>query len=62
MLRKDIEPFFGPERAGDIKHSHADISKAKRHLGYQPDWDFEQGIKAAIAWYKENVQKEAQYG
>lgn len=51
----DIEPEFGPERAGDIKHSNADISKAKKLLGYDPDWNFERGIEAAIQWYKENL-------
>ncbi len=50
-----VEPNFGPDRAGDIKHSNADISKARRLLGYDPDWDFQRGIQAAIAWYKENL-------
>lgn len=50
-----IEPEFGPERKGDIKHSNADISKARRLLGYEPDWDFQRGIDAAIEWYKENL-------
>ena len=54
-LEKEIEPKFGPERAGDIKHSNADISKARKLLGYNPDWSFERGIKAAIEWYKENL-------
>lgn len=54
-LGADIEPEFGPERAGDIKHSNADISKAKRLLGYDPDWSFERGIEEAIEWYKENL-------
>lgn len=54
-LGLDIEPNFGPDRAGDIKHSNADISKAKALLGYDPDWSFERGIKAAIEWYKENL-------
>lgn len=49
------EPIFGPDRAGDIKHSNADISKARELLGYDPEWSFERGIKAAIAWYKENL-------
>lgn len=50
-----IEPNFGPDRAGDIKHSNADISKAQSMLGYDPDWSFERGIKAAIEWYRENL-------
>jgi len=51
----DVEPNFGPDRAGDIKHSNADINKAKNLLGYNPDWSFEKGIKAAIEWYRENL-------
>lgn len=54
-LGVDIEPNFGPDRAGDIKHSNADISKAKELLGYDPDWSFDRGIQAAIEWYKENL-------
>ena len=54
-LGVDIEPIYGPDRAGDIKHSNADITKAKELLGYDPDWSFERGIKAAIEWYKENL-------
>lgn len=46
------EPIFGPERAGDIRHSNADISKAKEMLGYDPGWSFERGIREAIEWYK----------
>lgn len=54
-LGLDVEPNFGPDRAGDIKHSNADISKARENLGYDPQWSFERGIKAAIEWYKENL-------
>jgi len=54
-LGVDIQPIYGPDRKGDIKHSNADISKAKALLGYDPDWDFQRGIAAAIVWYKENL-------
>ena len=54
-LGVEIEPVYGPERPGDIKHSNADISKAKRLLGYAPDWSFERGIEAAIEWYREKL-------
>jgi UDP-N-acetylglucosamine 4-epimerase len=54
-LGKNIEPIFEPERKGDIKHSNADISKAKKKIGYNPKWDFKKGIEAAIEWYKENL-------
>lgn len=54
-LGVDVEPKFGPDRAGDIKHSNADISKAEKLLGYAPEWSFDRGIQAAIEWYKENL-------
>lgn len=54
-LGVEVEPNFGPDRAGDIKHSNADISKAKALLGYEPDWSFERGIEEAIEWYKQNL-------
>ncbi len=55
-LKVDIEPIFGPDRKGDIKHSNADISKARRLLGYDPEFSFNDGIKLAIDWYKENLK------
>lgn len=54
-LGKDIEPLYGPDRKGDIKHSNASIEKAKKLLGYSPDYSFEDGIALAIDWYKENL-------
>ena len=54
-LDVDIEPIFGPDRKGDIKHSNADISKAKELLGYEPEYDFARGLSEAIEWYKENL-------
>lgn len=54
-LNKQVEPNFGPDRAGDIKHSNADISKARKLLGYDPDYDFAKGIALAIDWYRENL-------
>lgn len=57
-LGKQIEPDFGPERAGDIKHSNASIEKAKKELGYNPEYSFEKGIDLAISWYKETLTKQ----
>jgi NAD dependent epimerase len=51
----DIKPNFGPDRKGDIKHSNAEISKAKRLLGYDPEYDFDRGLQEAIDWYKTNL-------
>ncbi|MBR6915765.1 MAG: SDR family oxidoreductase, partial [Clostridia bacterium] len=54
-LGVDIEPIFGPDRKGDIKHSNADISKARRLLGYDPEYSFDRGLGEAIEWYKDNL-------
>lgn len=51
----ELEPIFAPERPGDIRHSNADISKAKLLLGYSPEWSFDRGIQSAIKWYRENL-------
>lgn len=54
-LNVDIKPIYAPDRAGDIKHSNADISKAKRLLGYEPQYSFDRGLSEAIEWYKDNL-------
>jgi nucleoside-diphosphate-sugar epimerase len=43
---------YGPERAGDIKHSLADISLAGKLMGYQPAVGFEEGLARTVAWYR----------
>lgn len=52
-----LKPEFQAERPGDIRHSWADISKAREKLQYYPSWSFERGIKEAIEWYKEWYDK-----
>ena len=54
-LGKNIKPIHGPERKGDIKHSNADISNAKQLLGYNPSYNFKEGIQLTIDWYRENI-------
>ena len=54
-LGSDLKPNYIGDRAGDIKHSNADISKAKRLVGYDPQYSFERGIAETIDWYKENL-------
>jgi UDP-N-acetylglucosamine 4-epimerase len=49
----DLAPKYGPERKGDVKHSLADISKAKSFLGYEPKVDIRQGLKIAFEWYRQ---------
>jgi len=52
---RDIEVIHGPNRAGDIPHSLASIDKAKRLLGYEPQFSMKQGLKAAVNWYVNNL-------
>ena len=54
-LGTKVEPGFGPERKGDIRDSNADISKARKLLGYDPQIDFAKGIHLAIDWYVKNL-------
>lgn len=54
-LNKTIEPMFGPSRKGDLKHSNADISKAKQLLGYDPQYNFDKGLREAIEWYRNTL-------
>ena len=51
----DVEIKHGPNRAGDIPHSLANIDKAKNLLGYDPQFSMEQGLKEAVKWYWENL-------
>ena len=49
------EPTYAGFRAGDVRHSQADISKAVRHLGYAPTHRIRQGMEQALAWYVANL-------
>ena len=51
-----IEVIHGPNRAGDIPHSLASIDKAKKLLGYNPQFDIKRGLKEAVGWYWENLR------
>jgi len=55
LLGKAIRPTYAPPRPGDIKHSLADVSLAKKVIGYEPTVSFDEGIRRAIDWYKENL-------
>lgn len=55
LLSKNIPPQLVTERPGDVKHSFADISKARQILGYNPDYNFQRGIEATITWYQETL-------
>jgi nucleoside-diphosphate-sugar epimerase len=59
-VKELLEEFTGrpldlemrPDRIGDVDHTHADISLAKKHLGYKPLVSFEDGLKKTILWYE----------
>jgi len=52
-------PVFADERAGDIKHSWADISAAVADLGYQPKIDVQEGLKRTVAWYASQMESKS---
>ena len=51
----EIEPIHGPIRAGDIPHSLASVDKARRLLGYEPEYRMRDGLREAVKWYRENL-------
>jgi len=58
----DLKVNHGPDRPGDVKHSLADISKAKNYLGYDPKVDINEGLKRSFEWYRNSkLFKSLQY-
>jgi UDP-glucose 4-epimerase len=55
MVGKKIKPTYVPSRKGDVKHSLADISQAKKLIGFKPVISFKDGLKKAIEWYRVNL-------
>ena len=60
QLLKKITGYSGnvkyePGRAGDVKHSLADLSRTEKHLGYKPAVDFEEGLRRTVDWYREKL-------
>ncbi|MEE9403479.1 MAG: NAD-dependent epimerase/dehydratase family protein [Algisphaera sp.] len=49
--RPELMPLHRPERAGDVKHSLADLARIRKTLGYEPIVDFEPGLAATVDWY-----------
>jgi UDP-glucose 4-epimerase len=56
IVGKDIAPVYEAPRAGDIKHSHADIGKAQEKLGYKPLVSFADGLRKTIDWYRTHLR------
>ena len=55
LLKINKKPIYASERVGDIKHSNADISKARLFLNYDPKYSMSEGLTLTIKWYKENL-------
>ncbi|MFN8017456.1 MAG: SDR family oxidoreductase [Acidimicrobiales bacterium] len=51
ILGTSIEPIHGEPRAGDVRHSFADTSRARDDLGWQPTLDFAEGLRRTVAWF-----------
>lgn len=50
-----IAPKYGPAREGDVRDSQADITRARRDLGHEPKFSFEQGMRATLSWYRASL-------
>ncbi len=55
ILRKPIDPTFGPTREGDVRDSQADIHKARQMLGYEPRMPLEDGLRQTVEWYQSSA-------
>lgn len=56
LMKKEVKPEYKPTRAGDVKHSLANISLAKQLLNYEPLVYFDEGLERAIGWYTEHLK------
>ena len=52
IIGSNVQPIYKEARAGDVRHSQADISKAQQLLGYQPTVGLEEGLRETVAWYR----------
>jgi nucleoside-diphosphate-sugar epimerase len=55
LLGKDVKPIYTDVRPGDIKHSLSDITLARKIIGFAPVVSFDEGLRRAIQWYRENL-------
>lgn len=55
ILGKDVKPKYEKPRHGDIKHSLADITKARKRLGYEPKYTLEEGLEKTVEWLKSSL-------
>ena len=53
----DLPPNYGPPRAGDVRHSQADVTAAVRELGHEPRFSFDQGLRLTLEWYRADLAR-----
>jgi UDP-glucose 4-epimerase len=53
VTNQNLPAHYGPERAGDVRHSHANLERAKKVLGYAPQVDVREGLRRTLEWYRE---------
>ncbi len=52
LVGANVEPIYDEPRAGDVRDSQADISKARRLLGFEPRVSLEEGLRQTMNWYR----------
>jgi len=52
LTHQNLPAHYGPERAGDVRHSQADVTLAGRILGYEPNVDMREGLRRTLEWYR----------
>ena len=57
---RSFKPTYGDFRPGDVRHSLADVGKARRLLGYEPGYRLEHGLTEALGWYEANLEPECE--
>lgn len=55
LLGAENEPIYAGPRPGDIRHSLADISRARQALGYEPHYGFNEGLRETVSWFRERM-------
>lgn len=60
LIGADVNPSYGPARAGDVRDSQADITRARKLLGYEPTISFEEGLRRTVDWYRPEAATVAQ--
>jgi UDP-N-acetylglucosamine 4-epimerase len=57
ILGRDLSPEYVAPRPGDVRHSLADIGRARQRLGYEVKVRFEEGLRRTVAWFRESQQQ-----